>query len=435
MGIGYGFDHNFEEVVAYYCATHRSFWGRIGSALDPSLIADPAAQVVIKACAAIANDTGAGPASGLITIQRLRRWSALGRLTETEVRDASDLLDEVEDAVPPDVDQVISEATPLIIRVVQQQALDTALTQFGAKGDLSSAIQALQGAGRIGQADTSLGISLGNAGFAAIAAANRTILLPTGVTELDTELEGGMPRGSLGVVCAGTGGGKSMFLNHVAAHALSQGRFVCLATLELSEARAMARLKAALLSVPSKDLLSGRDRIAKTRYAKIAGKLGVCFVRYFSPGITTVEDIEAWVTDCEQQVDAPMDVLVCDYADKMSGGGRKQDENDYKGMLTVYEGLRTMAERRDAWAWTASQPRRGWKGQALIDTDDLADSQHKARVTDLLVTGNRSEEDGDVQIKWFIAKFRDGKSRGIVGPLPQDWAHGRASLDAPYIWR
>ena len=158
-------------------------------------------------------------------------------------------------------------------------------------------------------------------------------------------------------------------------------------------------------------------------------------MRYFTPGVTTVEDVQTWVQDCESQVDARCEVLVIDYADKMSAGGRKDSEGTYASMGTVYEGLRILAEQRDAWAWTASQPQRGHKGRRVIDTDDLADSQHKARVTDLLITANREEEDGDVQLKWFVAKNREGKSRGMVGPLPADWAHGRASLDAPFIWR
>ena len=226
-----------------------------------------------------------------------------------------------------------------------------------------------------------------------------------------------------------------MFLNHLAAHSLAEGRFVCFATLELSEARAMARLKSALLSVPTNDLLEGRDKVAKQRYAKVAGKLGLCFVRYFTPSVTTVEDVATWIQDCEKRADARCEVLVIDYADKMTGGSKRADEGTYAGMLAVYEGLRILAEQRDAWCWTASQPQRGWKGRKVIDTDDLSDSQHKARVTDLLVTANRVEEDGDVQIRWFIAKNREGRGRGMVGPLPQDWQHGRASLDAPFVWR
>ena len=68
----------------------------------------------------------------------------------------------------------------------------------------------------------------------------------------------------------------------------------------------------------------------------------------------------------------------------------------------------------------------------MIGTDDLSDSQHKARVTDLLVSLNRREEQGEVQLEWLVAKFRDGRAGGRVGPLPQDWAYGRATQDKPF---
>ena len=434
MGVSYGFDAGFEGAVAYHCAASRGFWGRIGRALDPALLKVAAARRTVEACAAIMADTGSGPGNTLLVVQRLRRWHRDGRLTLGEVQAVATLLDVMADDAP-DEEQVVAEAQPCVQRVEQQRALKDALATFGKRGDLDAAIGALQGAGRIGIADNSLGTTLGNAGFAAIRDAKRQHRLPTGITDLDNELEGGLPRGSLGVVCAGTGGGKSMFLNHVAAHALAEGRFVCYATLELSEARALARLKAALLSVPTNDLLGGRDRQAKARYSKVANKLGFCFVRYFTPGVATVADVEAWVKDCERQADAHCEAVVVDYADKLSAGVRKDGEGTYSAMGAVYERLRIMAEQRDSWAWTASQPQRRWKGRKVIDTDDLADSQHKARVTDLLVTANLNEEDGDTQLRWFVAKNREGKSRGMVGPLPQDWAHGRASLDAPFIWR
>lgn len=433
--VGYGFDAEFEKVLAAYCARSRPFWGRIGRAVDPAQLADPVARRLIEACAAIASDTGAGPGSTVIAVQRLRRWQADGKLDKASVLAVLDLLEDVEDNGLPDEDAVSAEAAPILQRHAQQEALKGALAQFGQKGDLAPALSALAAASRIGVADTSLGTTLGAPAFAAIAAANRTQRLPTGISELDVELEGGLPRGSLGLIAAGTGGGKSMALNHIAAWALAEGRFVCFATLELSEARALARLKAALLSVPITDLLEGRDRVAQRRFGKVANKLGVCFTRYFTPGMTTVQDVETWVKDCERQVNARCEVIVVDYADKMSAAGRKADDNDYKAMGTVYEGLRILAEQRDAWCWTASQPQRGSRGNKFIDTDDLADSQHKARVTDLLITANRRELEGTVSLEWFVAKNREGRSRGHVGPLPQDWVHGRASLDAPFLWR
>ena len=58
-----------------------------------------------------------------------------------------------------------------------------------------------------------------------------------------------MPNKTLNIALAGTGVGKSLFMCHVAASALSQGRDVLYITMEMAEERIAERIDANLMNV------------------------------------------------------------------------------------------------------------------------------------------------------------------------------------------
>jgi replicative DNA helicase len=60
---------------------------------------------------------------------------------------------------------------------------------------------------------------------------------------------GGLPNKTLNVVLAGTGVGKSLFMCHVAASTLSQGKNVLYITLEMAEERIAERIDANLMNI------------------------------------------------------------------------------------------------------------------------------------------------------------------------------------------
>jgi hypothetical protein len=93
-------------------------------------------------------------------------------------------------------------------------------------------------------------------------------------------------------------------------------------------------------------------------------------------------------------------------------------------MRYVYEGLRRdISMARDMWVWTASQSSRSTKESSkLLDMQHVADSMHKIRVGDTIVTLNPRE---DEQMEFFVAKNRLGTSRFLVGPIVTDFARAR----------
>mgnify|MGYP002700723651 FL=1 len=89
--------------------------------------------------------------------------------------------------------------------------------------------------------------------------------------------KGGLPPKTLNIALAGTGVGKSLFMCHVAANCLSQGKNVLYITLEMAEERIAERIDANLMNISMEDLhdlpkTMFQDKIAKIT-KKTSGKL------------------------------------------------------------------------------------------------------------------------------------------------------------------
>lgn len=418
METTYGFDDTFEKIIAHYCANNPTFWGRIGNNLNPELFEHPCAKIIIGACRSVADDVGAGPSSETIVIQRLKRWEKDGKINKEQIFNIVEYLGEALEVNLPTVEEALVEVTPVIKKFQGRDALESALDRFSKTGDLANVSKEFDRIARIGAVDLTPGIKVGEKSFEEIERMRALDRCPTGISELDATINGGLLREGLGCIIGGTGGGKSMTLIHILANAAHMGLNVCLASLELPEYMQIARIKANLTALPIDALIDGSTDEAKRRLAEISPQLGNIYVKYFTAGTTGVADLNEWMDICETHMKGKVDLLVVDYGDKL---GNPETTGEYNLGKVVFEGLRTLAVDRNMWVWTASQPSRR-KDKGLIDTDDIADSMHKSRIADLIVTLN-PDDNGD--IKYFIAKNRVGISKSTVGPIPHDWVCGR----------
>lgn len=422
----YGFDPVFERAVVTLCCTNTRFYGRVGHELDPELFKYEASKFAMRACHAIAKDVGHGPSTGTVVIQRLRRWMDDGKATLEIVKKVCELLDDAEDAGLPEADQIIAELAPVIAQRIRDQAVQSAIESFGRKGDLSKAVQLEERASRIGVVDTSVGTLLGTDSWQELSELRNLERLKTGVPELDGVLDGGLQRQGLGIVVGGPGDGKSMMLSHIGAVNLLDGLFVGYATLELPRPLVLARTKANLTSMPINALVNEDSKEAQRRLQQLSSGLGKFVVQDFTAYATTIEDIKDWVARCEDTYGKKMDLLIVDYGDKLGVKKQKDEDSGYTSGRIVFEGLRIYSVERKMFVWTASQATRQKDKRKRLDLNDVADSMHKVRVADLVVTLNLKEQDGaDPEVTFYVAKHRTGKSRVEVGPFPAAYELGQ----------
>lgn len=424
----YGFAPNFEAAVVTLACCRPKFYGRVGHALDTELLTSPTAKRALEAANAIAQELGHGPSSTLLVTQRLRRWMQDGKVTFEQVREVAELFDDAEDAGLPGEEDVVNELAPILQRRLRDEAVHAAIDSFGKSNDLSKVVALEERATRIGQVDTSVGTVLGAASFEEIAQLKQLERLKTGVVELDDVLSGGLQRSALGVVIGGSGDGKSMFLSHVGGISVLGGLHVAYATLELPRPIVLARLKANMTGITINDILDGSTLAAQKRLEAIGPRIGRCVVQEFTAHATTVEDIKEWVAKVEDHAGRPIDLLIVDYGDKLTAKAKKgeKEAGEYTMGRIVFEGLRVYAVERKLFCWTASQASRVKDSKnKRLDLNDVADSMHKIRVADLVVTLNLRGE-GD-EMLFYVAKHRTGKSRVQVGPLPIEFECGRVA--------
>lgn len=425
----YNLDPRVERHVVTLCCSRMTFYGRIGTNLDPELLRDESAQHALRAAHSIAHDLGHGPKNPLLVLQRLRRLMDDGRITLEAIRKVADMFDTCEDEGLLDEESLASELTPMLQQRLRDDAVQAAIESFGRKGDLSRAMALEEKAMRVGQVDTSVGTILGPESFNEIVALKDLERLSTNILELDSVLDGGLQAGGLGVCVGGSGDGKSMFLTHQAGGSVVAGLHVAYATLELPRPMVMARIKANMTGVPINTLLSGDVVKAQRRLDSMGDRLGRLVVQEFTPYVSTVEDIIEWVDRVEQQSGRKIDLLAVDYGDKIGVKAKKGDQqsSEYTSGRVVFEGLRVYAHAQKKFCWTASQASRQKDRKRKLDLNDVADSMHKIRVADLVITFNLEDmNDGESPMLTIrVAKHRTGRSRVEVGPLVTMYELGR----------
>ena len=101
--------------------------------------------------------------------------------------------------------------------------------------------------------------------------------LPFDLENFNDITKGGIPNKTLNIALAGTGVGKSLFMCHVAASSLMQGKNVLYITLEMAEERIAERIDANLFNLPIDQLESLSKKMFDDKIAKAFGML----VRFF----------------------------------------------------------------------------------------------------------------------------------------------------------
>ena len=188
-----------------------------------------------------------------------------------------------------------------------------------------------------------------------------------------------------------------------------------------------ARILANLTGVPIDNVMDGSsDDEVTRRMALLAPRLGTFRHKFMPAKVTTCADIFAWVKEIEAEEGRPIDLLEVDYVDKMgaSASALGKQDNTYQVQGDNAEELRLYVHGRGIYGWSASQAqRRSTKDRGKrLELDDLADSQNKARVVDLIVTATAPTE-GEVAL--YVAGSRFSKGQFEVGPYLHDFASAR----------
>jgi replicative DNA helicase len=230
--------------------------------------------------------------------------------------------------------------------------------------------------------------------------------MPTGVTELDLLLNGGLKVKQLGIWMAPTNRGKSIALGHCAKRALTIKKKVLHYTMELSQDEVSARYDSALTKIPVNDLIEEEVKLVRKleRYGKRYGNS--LMIKEYPTKQASVATLRSHIMQCMSLGFDP-DLIIVDYLDLLQPPRHYKEKRDE--LSAIAEELRGLACEMCLPVWTATQATRGAISMETHTEQDVSEDIGKMNISDVVITINQTKEEVDDDImRLYIAKNRNG---------------------------
>jgi archaellum biogenesis ATPase FlaH len=226
--------------------------------------------------------------------------------------------------------------------------------------------------------------------------------------------KGGLPNKTLNIALAGTGVGKSLFMCHVAANALEQGRNVLYVTLEMAEERIAERIDANLLNVAidqidnlSKKMFTDRVNAVK---AKTQGKL---IIKEYPTGSAHSGHFRALLQELKLKKKFSPEIIFIDYLNICASARMKSMGgaiNSYTYIKAIAEELRGLAVEFNVPIMSATQTTRSGYGNSDPGLEDTSESFGLPATADLmfaLISNEELASLNQIMIKQLKNRYND----------------------------
>jgi len=188
---------------------------------------------------------------------------------------------------------------------------------------------------------------------------------------------GGVPTKTLNIALAGTGVGKTLFMCHLAAANLLQGKNVLYITLEMAEERIAERIDSNLLNVAMSDLpelpkLMYQDKIKRLE-EKTKGKL---IIKEYPTASAHAGHFKVLLNELAIKKSFKPDVIYIDYLNLCVSSRLKagSSANSYTIVKSIAEELRGLAVEFDLPIFSATQTTRTGYASTDIGLEDTSES-------------------------------------------------------------
>jgi len=246
--------------------------------------------------------------------------------------------------------------------------------------------------------------------------------LPFDLENFNKITKGGLPDKTLNIALAGTGVGKSLFMCHVAANALLQGKNVLYITMEMAEERIAERIDANLLDIPIDQL----DKMPKTMFTEkietLAKKtVGKLIVKEYPTGAAHVGHFRALLKELKLKRSFVPDIIFIDYLNICASSRMKSMGgaiNSYTYVKAIAEELRGLAVEFTVPLVSATQTTRSGYGNSDPGLEDTSESFGLPATADLmfaLISNEELDQSGQIMVKQLKNRYNDpGKYKRFV---------------------
>jgi KaiC/GvpD/RAD55 family RecA-like ATPase len=239
--------------------------------------------------------------------------------------------------------------------------------------------------------------------------------ISTGWPSIDKKLYGGFNRGELNIFCAGSGGGKSLFLANLGVNWAMQGLNVLYLTFELSEGLVSMRLDSMMTGITTRDIFKNIDDV-ELKVKMLEKKAGSLQVKYMPSG-KNCNDIRAYLKEYQVKTGQKPDVILIDYLDLMMPLSVKVSPSDlFVKDKYVSEEIRNLAMETQCITVTASQLNRSAVEEIEFDHSHISGGLSKIMTADNVIgifTSRAMKERGRYQIQFMKTRSSSGVGQKV----------------------
>ena len=235
--------------------------------------------------------------------------------------------------------------------------------------------------------------------------------------------KGGIPQKTLNIALAGTGVGKSLFMCHMAASTLMQGKNVLYITMEMAEERIAERIDANLMNITMDDLHELPKKMFTDRLSKIQKKTnGKLIIKEYPTASAHTGHFRALLKELSLKKSFRPDIIFIDYLNICSSSRFKGNANvgSYFYIKSIAEELRGLAVENNVPIMSATQTTRGGFANSDVGLEDTSESFGLPATADLmfaLITTEELEGLNQIMVKQLKNRYNDpgANKRFVIG--------------------
>lgn len=216
-----------------------------------------------------------------------------------------------------------------------------------------------------------------------------------------------------GVSSHNTGVGKSLFMCHMAAGCIGQGKNVLYITLEMAEERIAERIDANLLNVSIDQLKNIPKTMFESRITKLNGKIhGKLIIKEYPTASAHVGHFKALLSELSLKRTFKPDIIFVDYLNICSSSRFKPGAgvNSYTYIKAIAEELRGLAVEFNVPIMSATQTTRSGFSNTDVELTDTSESFGLPATADFmfaLISTEELEKLNQIMVKQLKNRYND----------------------------
>ena len=217
----------------------------------------------------------------------------------------------------------------------------------------------------------------------------------------------------MNIALAGTGVGKSLFMCHVAASTLMQGKNVLYITMEMAEERIAERIDANLMNITMDDLHTLPKKMFETQLSKIQKKTnGKLIIKEYPTASAHVGHFRSLIKELALKRSFRPDIIFIDYLNICASSRFKGNANvgSYFYIKAIAEELRGLAVETNVPIMSATQTTRTGYTSTDIGLEDTSESFGLPATADLmfaLISTEELEDLNQIVVKQLKNRYND----------------------------